>query len=282
MPVDAGGIRELFNWAMETGFVQTLFRRPGFEAAVVEATGVTAAFGKHTHDDFVISANVGGAERIWLDGRSLEAGPGDTTVYEPGAMQASQGETVAGVRWGFVSLYAEPGFVAVALGLPQPPAPGEPVLRDRDLFGQFMRLRRIIALPDETDDGLAEETVVAILAATVGAGGCRRPVPRGDALVRRVAALLTDRLSDRPSLTQIAAEVGISREHLIRRFSGVYGMPPMRWASQLRVARARSLLRAGMPPADVAAALGFTDQAHLTRAFRDAMGTTPGRYRAGI
>jgi AraC-like DNA-binding protein len=144
-----------------------------------------------------------------------------------------------------------------------------------------MRLRRIIALRDGTDDGLAEETVVAILAATVGAGGCRRPVPRGDALVRRVATLLTDRLGDRPSLTQIAAEVGISREHLVRRFSAAYGMPPMRWALQRRVARARTLLRAGTPPADVAAALGFTDQAHLTRVFRDAMGTTPGRYRAG-
>jgi AraC-like DNA-binding protein len=58
-------------------------------------------------------------------------------------------------------------------------------------------------------------------------------------------------------------------------------MPPMRWALQRRVARARTLLRAGTPPADVAAALGFTDQAHLTRVFRDAMGTTPGRYRAG-
>jgi AraC family transcriptional regulator, chemosensory pili system protein ChpD len=266
---------------METGFAQTLLRRPSFEAAVVEAMGATAAFARHTHDEFVISANVGGAERIWLDGRSLEAGPGDITVYEPGAMQASQGASVAGSRWGFVSLYAEPGFVARTLGLPQPPPPGEPVLRDRGLFGQFMRLRRIIALRDGTDDGLAEETVVAILAATVGAGGCRRPVPRGDALVRRVATLLTDRLGDHPSLTQIAAEVGISREHLVRRFSAAYGMPPMRWALQRRVARARTLLRAGTPPADVAAALGFTDQAHLTRVFRDAMGTTPGRYRAG-
>jgi AraC-like DNA-binding protein len=39
------------------------------------------------------------------------------------------------------------------------------------------------------------------------------------------------------------------------------------------------LLRGGTPPGDVAAMLGFADQAHLTRAFRNAMGTTPGRYR---
>ena len=98
-------------------------------------------------------------------------------------------------------------------------------------------------------------------------------------IVRRAAAMLLDRLGDPPSLAEIAAEIGVSREHLIRRFSSVYGMPPMAWALQRRVARARTLLRGGMPPADAAAMLGFADQAHLTRAFRNAMGTTPGRYR---
>ena len=71
----------------------------------------------------------------------------------------------------------------------------------------------------------------------------------------------------------------MSREHLIRRFASVHGMPPMAWALQRRVARARTLLRGGIRPAEVAALLGFADQAHLTRAFRNAMGTTPGRYR---
>jgi AraC family chemosensory pili system transcriptional regulator ChpD len=264
---------------MGTSFSQILLRRPGFEAAIVAATGAGAAFPKHTHDEFVISANVAGAERIWLDGRTLEAAAGDVTAYNPGALQASHGVPGTGSGWRFVSLYAEPDFVAQALGLHAPPSLRVPVLRDPILMRHFADLGRMIAVSDGVDDGMAEETAVAIHAATVGIEETGHPAPRGDAVVRRAAAMLVDRLGDLPSLAEIAAEVGVSREHLIRRFASVHGMPPMAWALQRRVARARTLLRGGMPPADVAAMLGFADQAHLTRAFRNAMGTTPGRYR---
>jgi len=45
-----------------------------------------------------------------------------------------------------------------------------------------------------------------------------------------------------------------------------------------RVDRARRLLLDGAPAAEVAAAAGFTDQAHLTRHFKRYLGTTPSRY----
>ncbi|MFI5226445.1 MAG: helix-turn-helix domain-containing protein [Candidatus Limnocylindrales bacterium] len=38
----------------------------------------------------------------------------------------------------------------------------------------------------------------------------------------------------------------------------------------------------GQPLADVAAEVGFCDQAHLTRRFRRFLGTTPGRFRDAI
>jgi AraC-like DNA-binding protein len=39
------------------------------------------------------------------------------------------------------------------------------------------------------------------------------------------------------------------------------------------------LLARGIAPADVAAALGFADQSHLTRTFGRTLGITPGRYQ---
>jgi AraC-like DNA-binding protein len=56
------------------------------------------------------------------------------------------------------------------------------------------------------------------------------------------------------------------------------GLPPHAFQLDLRIARARALLAAGDPPAAVAAACGFYDQAHLTRVFKQAVGVPPGRY----
>ena len=44
--------------------------------------------------------------------------------------------------------------------------------------------------------------------------------------------------------------------------------------------RARPLLLAGMPIAEVAVETGFHDQSHLTRHFRALLGTTPGASRS--
>lgn len=271
---------------MTPAFSFRALRRPGFEAAVLEAKGAASAFPKHTHEEFVVSANLLGAEGIWLDGRALEAGPGDITAYNPGAVQASRALPARrgeGGHWLFVSLYAEPSFAADALGLAAPPTLAAPVLRSPAAFAALRRLAAMVARPDECAPGMAEEAAVAALAVAAGAAAVapeERSRRRDDPAVRRAASMLLDRLSRPPSLAELARELGLSREHLVRRFGAVHGMPPMAWALQRRLARARALLRAGASPAETAAALGFADQAHLTRLFGRTAGTTPGRYRA--
>jgi len=79
-------------------------------------------------------------------------------------------------------------------------------------------------------------------------------------------------------LAELAAVAGLSRFELTRTFRAQVGLPPHAFQLDLRVARARELLAAGEPPAGVAAACGFYDQAHLTRVFRRAVGVPPARY----
>jgi AraC family transcriptional regulator len=47
-----------------------------------------------------------------------------------------------------------------------------------------------------------------------------------------------------------------------------------------RINRAKRLILAGEPLAQIATACGFDSQSHLTRGFRTATGVTPGQYRA--
>ncbi|MDG4861960.1 AraC family transcriptional regulator [Streptomyces sp. T-3] len=80
---------------------------------------------------------------------------------------------------------------------------------------------------------------------------------------------------------RIAAEVGWSQGHLVRRFTEQVGLTPKVSARVLRFHRAMGLLtRGGVPLADVTAGCGFYDQAHLNREFRALAGTTPAQVAA--
>ncbi len=110
-----------------------------------------------------------------------------------------------------------------------------------------------------------------------GEGG---PVRRRDpVLARRLRELLDERVVQGIGLEEAAARVAAHPAHLVRAFSGAYGIAPHQYLMSRRVDRARRLLLAGSGPADVAAATGFYDQAHLTRHFKRLVGITPGRYR---
>ena len=78
------------------------------------------------------------------------------------------------------------------------------------------------------------------------------------------------------SVSGLAGRCAVSREQLHRVVRRWTGMSPADYLRALRINRAREMLLDGEPPADVAVACGFTDQAHLTRSFRRSFGYTPG------
>jgi AraC-like DNA-binding protein len=109
--------------------------------------------------------------------------------------------------------------------------------------------------------------------------GPPRPVPVPDpAVARRLRELLDERVVEGLVLAEAAGLVQAHPAHLVRAFSGAYGIAPHQYLTARRVDLARRLLLDGRPRGDVATAAGFYDQARLTRHFRKLVGVTPGRY----
>ena len=82
----------------------------------------------------------------------------------------------------------------------------------------------------------------------------------------------------------LAERLDCSRRHLVSKFHEEIGLPPKTVARIIRFDRALRLARKGPEGgwADIAAACGFADQAHLCREFRDLAGETPTAWQARL
>ncbi|MDQ0775600.1 AraC-like DNA-binding protein [Streptomyces aurantiacus] len=98
-------------------------------------------------------------------------------------------------------------------------------------------------------------------------------------LAHRLRELLDERLHEGVTLQEAARLVHAHPTHLVRAFSGAYGIAPHQYLMSRRVERARRLLLEGRKPGAVAAETGFYDQSHLNRHFKRLVGVAPGRYR---
>lgn len=99
------------------------------------------------------------------------------------------------------------------------------------------------------------------------------------AAVRRACEFIHDCGAERISLTDIAQAAGISRFHLTREFKRATGLAPFQYLERLRIEQAKAMIRAGqLPLADIAFAVGFSDQSHFTKRFRHHASCTPAVY----
>lgn len=98
----------------------------------------------------------------------------------------------------------------------------------------------------------------------------------------RVREYLRDNLAERMTLHDLSALVSLSPYHFQRQFKAQYHVTPHQMLMAFRLYQASQLLTEGMPAAEVAAAVGLTDQAHLTRSFVGRYGITPARYQKQV
>lgn len=91
---------------------------------------------------------------------------------------------------------------------------------------------------------------------------------------------LLERSAGRVSVSSLAERVGWGRRRLHAAFTGEYGVSPKQAARIVRFDHARRLVDSGRDLAEVAAAAGYSDQAHLSRDWRALAGRTPTQLRS--
>ncbi|MFK2915160.1 AraC family ligand binding domain-containing protein [Pseudomonas sp. 3HC3] len=240
-------------------------------------------FAPHVHEGYVFTVIESGAQRFWHRGSEHLAPVGSMVLINPDELHT--GATAHEAGWRYRGFYPEHERVTgvldeLELGRHGMPSFKDSVIHDPALAIAFSQLHQ---LSEASASALQQQTAwrQAVLALVQRHGQCAEPsVPGHEPLaVARARELLESQLADPPSLETLAAAVNLSPFHFARVFRQATGLPPHAWLKQRRLARAREMLKHGLAASQVAFDLGFADQSHLSRQFKQAYGVTPGAYR---
>jgi AraC-like DNA-binding protein len=109
------------------------------------------------------------------------------------------------------------------------------------------------------------------------------PISRGGlspSLKDRICEYIDSHLDEKISLHDLSSMAGLSAHHFARAFRESVGVPPHGYLLQRRLEHVERLLRdTRLPLAQIAQAVGFSDQSHLARHFRRVTGQPPSLAR---
>ncbi|MFE6697568.1 AraC family transcriptional regulator [Streptomyces sp. NPDC057718] len=234
------------------------------------------AYPVHTHDTWDLMILDDGSVDFALDRHrhGATAGAG-VLLLPPGVPHDGRTVTMSGFRKR--NLYLDDSVLPQRLA---GRAVDAPVLSDALLRRRIGRLHAALV---HAGDGFEAESRLSFirerLLSHLDALRPRTPGPEANRLAAGLRELLDSRIRVGISLHEAAAVLHAHPTHLIRCFKQTYGLPPHAYLTGRRIERARRLLLDDHRPADVAATVGFHDQAHLNRHFTRHVGTTPVRYR---
>lgn len=241
-------------------------------AEVLHAHFPDHAYPSHTHDTWTVLLVDTGTVRYGLDRHEHGALGDRVTLLPPGVPHDGRSVEAGGFRKRVV--YVEPDLIDAGRVGAAVDHPGwvEPALRR-----QVSALHDVLGAPRDAFEAEVRLTVVVDELGQRLAG--EAPAVRRDRpLAHRLRDLLDAHLVEGLTLPTAAAALGTSPTHLVRSFGAEFGIAPHRYLTGRRLDRARRLLLAGERAADVAVAVGFHDQAHLTRHFRRLLGVPPAAY----
>ena len=217
------------------------------------------------------------------NGYSADVRAGDAIFVHP-TLPHTYGPD-AGQTWDeFFLVFSGPAFDAWhAMGLFDPKAP----LYSLDPLGEWLaRFRALSDAPDLTTPSAKALQVCRLLALLTEIVLSRPPHPAAPApnlWLAQACSLLGGSLGTGADLTGLIRPLGMPYETFRRRFTREMGIAPARFRAERTVEAACHLLQyTGMTGAQIAERLGYGDEYHFSRRFKQLRGETPTQFRRSL
>ncbi len=245
-----------------------------------------ACYQKHSHSSFSIGVVENGISRHYQAGRTDKIGPGAVAITNADVVHNCNPDMSK--RWSYHMLHIDCQWLKSLAtqmrdvhGIRMPVTSRLPaVMYDAELYQTIVTLNR------ETHgfgSSLAIQsrltTMMSRLLHEAGDLNNHSPVIQSHPAVKRVLEFLHDSEEMAVSLDELADIARLSPYHLIRLFRQEVGLTPHAYQINVRVNRAKQLLRQKKPLAQIALETAFSDQAHFQRCFKRHTAMTPAQYQ---
>ena len=247
----------------------------------------------HYHTFHKLVFFLGGSAGYGVEGRSFRLERGDAVLVPQGCIHRP--EAAPGAPYERVILYLSPEFLSRMSGPDCPldacfarsSAQFRFVLRPgparRELLRNLSALEEAVTQPGFGAQLLAQALLVQLLISLRRLFDADGTLPgesiAADEKVAAILQYLSQHLTERVSIDDLAARFYISKYHMMRRFRAETGCTIHAYLAGKRLALAREQIAAGVPAGQAAAACGFGDYSAFCRAYRRRFGLPPSSAR---
>lgn len=243
---------------------------------IISARHVTAGTPRHFHDGYQISLVERGAIDFSDATGSRTATSNGIILYSP--QEAHGAQPLGEHGWSGLTVHIDTHTFEEARSSTEHPWHNLSAANvERNIQAGLLNLRDVLLYAAPLLE--QQEALLAVITSLIlPAYANRSSTHRESQAVRRVCDYIQAHYAGNIELDTLASLVHMSKFHLVHVFQSELGLPPHAYQIQVRLIRARQLLKQGRPASIVAHECGFTHTSHLTRYFRRFLGVSPGRY----
>ncbi|MCE0495053.1 helix-turn-helix transcriptional regulator [Vibrio salinus] len=245
---------------------------------LIEADYHEFEFNRHYHLDFHIGLITGGAQRFYHKGFQHSVGHGEVVIMHPDELHDGRAMFDSGYQVRVFSI--QPNWFNENLILTKPCDVlgfNRLIIRDSDVFLSLIQLHQKLTQPGLSQ--LAKDCLpyegFANLVQNYSSVREKAVVPLGTQSLDTLKEYLLANLDQPVHLKQLAGLCDLTPTKLQRNFKARTGITPYAWLTRLRLEQGMKLIKAGISGTEVAQRVGFYDQAHFTKAFRNTYGVPP-------
>ena len=245
-------------------------------------------FAQHIHLDYHIGVVTQGGQKYQHKGESYHLGKGCISTLNPDEAHNGQSVEARGYQANVMSIpISYVNQITTELNIKEQFF-ASPLSWAPDLHQAFLHLHKNLTSPHAKQAQLQIETsLMAFTTELFERYGSVKPTSHQQhslsfQQVTDIKTQFHDEMHYAFQLEDLAASVGLSKFQFLRQFKAATGMTPHAYLKRVRLEYAKKALAKGEAVIDIALRVGFFDQSHLNKAFKQAFLVTPSHFQRRV